>query len=111
MENKADIERFINDEFSSYYLLDELPVWNEENIEKVIPEMAAESAARLLTRIDNSQVENMVSVLLELRNNRKHPLLNKIIDGTLMGWNDSEENWRVFQTIVDSIIANLRSQR
>jgi hypothetical protein len=110
LDNKADIERYIDDEFSCYYLIDELPEWSEENIEKMIPEMASESAERLLTRIDKSQIEEMVTILSDMRNNRKHPLLRKIIEGTLVGWDGTEKNWRVFQIIVDSIIANLRSK-
>jgi hypothetical protein len=110
-DKKANIERYIENEFSCYYLADELPEWNEENIEKVIPEMAAESAERLLTRIDKSQIEDMVSVLSDLRDNREQPLLKKIIEGTLMGWDGAEKDWRVFQIIIDGIIANLEKQR
>lgn len=110
-DNKANIERYIENEFSCYYLVDELPEWNEKNIEKAVPEMAAEFAERLLTRIDKSQIEDMVSVLSDLRNNREQPLLKKIIEGALMDWNGAEKNWRVFRIIVDGIIANLEKRR
>lgn len=110
MDNDADIERYVEDEFSCYYLVDELPEWNEENIETMIPKMTADSAERLLTRVDKSKIEDMVRILSELRNGRKHPLLKRITEGSLMGWDDTEKDWRVFQIIVDGIIANLRKQ-
>jgi hypothetical protein len=111
MDNKVEIEGYIYNEFSCYYPGDELPgKWTESFIENEIPEMVADSARRLITCIDKSQIEDMISVLAELRRNQKHPLVEKIVYGSLMGWYDSEENWRVFQLIIDGIISNLRNQ-
>ncbi|MBO0856948.1 MAG: hypothetical protein J2P21_00535 [Chloracidobacterium sp.] len=110
MTTKKDIEQIIDDEFGSHYLSDELPVWNEGNIEKLVSRMTADSAERVLYWIEQSQIEDMVNALTNLRNKRNQPLLNRIINGTLRGWDCTEEDWRYFQIIVDGIIANLKNR-
>jgi len=108
MASSEELEQYINNEFGSYYLIDEIPNWSEEGVEQQLAKMAAGSARRFLYRIDNSQIENLVSILTDLRNKRNPSLLTRISEGSLMDWDATEEDWRMFQDIVDGIIANLK---
>jgi hypothetical protein len=108
MADKIDIEQYIDYEFGCYYLNGDFPgQWTDEFIEKDIPAMSTDSASRLLNRIGRDQIEELILVLSDMRNDRKHPLVEKIVEGTLMDWYGTDENWRVFQLIVDGIIDNL----
>jgi hypothetical protein len=110
MDNETDIERFIDNEFACYYNCDEAEEWYAENIEEAVPELAARSTERLLYRIDKSRIEDMVKVLSDMRDDRNHPFLERLIEGSLMDWHSAEETWRVFQMLADEIIANLRKK-
>jgi hypothetical protein len=105
-----DVEGAIINEFTSYYLSDELP--RERNsshfLQTELPNMAAESAERLKRLVGENNINKLVKVLQDMRNDTSHPLIKEISNNTLVAWDIDPDNRYFFQILLDTIITSLR---
>lgn len=107
----ADLHKAIKSEFTSYYQLDELPApWTEEVLRTQLPQRARASAIRLRRVVGEDNIPALVGIFEEMRNDPGHALIQRIGSSTMMVWSDDPEDWRVFQQLIDQIVANLRSE-
>lgn len=106
----ADLQKAIKSEFTCYYQLDELPAtWADQALRTELPQRAWASALRLRRVVGPASLPALAALLLEMRNDPSHPLVQRIGSSTMMMWSDEPEDWRVFQQLIDQIIGNLQA--
>jgi hypothetical protein len=101
-------EKILLDELSCWYHGDELLDVGGEEFAAEIPARAADSVANMAKAAGPGGLPEVIALLGALRDDRKHPLHEKIGDQTLIWWNDSDASWKAFQTLADAMIAGLR---
>jgi hypothetical protein len=106
MENNTNIEEALKQEFACYYLPDEL----EEGWEDSLPQMAWASASRLSDRVGENNIQDLIQVLTDARNDPDHPIIQMICDETLIDWIDEPTDWQLLQNLLDKIVVNLKPE-
>lgn len=90
-------------EFSTQYLVDEMPRFTPEFLETVLPRWAKASALRLSGQVDD--IGDLIQLADDLRQNPKHPMLPDLEHATSIDWTDE---WSVFSRLMDLLIGSLR---
>lgn len=102
------LNRAIDNEFTCYYQIDELPgPWNEEVLSTELPRRAWKSAVRLRQAVGEANVPALVQMLSDMQRDPGHPMVSMIGGYTRFIWTDDPEDWRVFQLLMELIITNL----
>jgi hypothetical protein len=86
-------------EFSTQYLVDEMPRFTPEFLETVLPRWAKASALRLSGQVDN--IDNLIRLADDLRQNRGHPMLPDLEHATSIDW---IEEWPVFTRLMELLV-------
>ena len=99
-------EEIVLDEFGCHYLGDELRV-GPDFVARVVPDMARDSAERMLSVLGTQDRAPLIALLRRLRDNRADPLHRTIGEQTLLWWADSDKNFVAFRALVDAMIKEL----
>ena len=100
------IEEALDQEFSAYWLDDEIPSFSEEFVAEILPIWARHSAERLRHAVGESEVENLRTFLDVLVRNPRHPFVELLSNSSLIVWNDAD-TWPYFVRILEIIRAEL----
>jgi hypothetical protein len=92
-------------EMGANYLGDELKV--SPDFTTRYATLIAGSVRRMKAAVGEQGPDELVALLRELRNNRKHPLYERIGNETLLNWEDDDELFEIFQQLLDAWIAGL----
>ncbi|WP_157281859.1 MULTISPECIES: hypothetical protein [unclassified Roseateles] len=92
-------------EFGCYYIADEFP-WQGP-----FQTWARDSAERLANLVEKEEVAALVSLLLEMAGNRRHPMVFALEQETHIDWSEDDRFWQVFADLVTLIAAALSSTR
>jgi len=90
-------------EFSTHYLVDEMPRFSREFSENVLPRWAKATALRLSGQVRD--IGNLIRLMDELGNNPIHPTLAELEDVTSIDWTDE---WPTFTRLLEMIVESLR---
>jgi hypothetical protein len=103
------LERIVWQEFSSYYLPEELPAqWSNSFLENELPEMARKSALRLNYSLKGYGSPILEDLLESACQDSAHPLIQVICDATLIDWAEETEKWDVLKKILSLIVRELK---
>ena len=97
--------KILLDEMGAYYLGDELRFTPDFTTRYAT--LIASSVRRMKAAAGEPGLAEMVALLRELRENRQHPLHERIAAETQLSWVDSEEMFGIFQQLVDAWIAGM----
>jgi hypothetical protein len=90
-------------EFSTQYLVDEMPRFTPEFLETVLPRWAKASALRLSGQVND--IDNLIHLADDLRKNPGHPMLPDLENATSIDWT---EEWPAFTRLMELLIKSLR---
>lgn len=99
-------EKVVLDELSSYFNADEANAVPHV-LEASLGRIAGESAARMVRAVGRDQRVALVELLNALRNDRSHPLHERIADRTMIEWSETEEEFALFGRLIDAIINDI----
>ncbi|MEH2250342.1 hypothetical protein [Nostoc sp.] len=106
MKNNINLESALKQEFGCYYLADEL----QEEWEDSLSQMAWASASRLGDRVGENNIQDLIQLLKDARNDPNHTVIQMICNETLVDWIDEPTDWQVLQNLLDMIIMNLKQE-
>lgn len=100
-----ELEEALINEFSTYYLVDDLPrVWNDASI----AELARESAERLAHGLSPRDREQLLSQLAQVANERQHRVNREISTSSEIDWAGIDSRWEQFSRLLRAVIQQLR---
>jgi hypothetical protein len=109
MAKTTDLQQLIDQEFSCYYMSDELPAaWDESFMEKELPKMARRSAVRLKHELKGENPQELIELLVTASQDPNHSMVQMICDATLIDWPEEPEDWSVLQKLLNQIAMNLK---
>jgi hypothetical protein len=109
MTNKNNLQKLIVNEFASQYLPDELPLeWDELAVNHLIPEMAYKSSNRLRSHVEKEDIQELVSLLRDVKSDPENDLTEKICGVNMVDWREDIEDWQVFEKLISLIIEDLK---
>ncbi len=102
-------EDLVLEEFGTRYVADRFPIYRELTSE--LPTLAVKSANCLAERSEEEDipVEQVITLLQQARDDRKHPLHGKITKSSQNGWTQPDWAWELFQQLANGIIAQLKA--
>jgi hypothetical protein len=102
-------EDLVVEEFGTRYVADRFSIYRELTSE--IPTLAVKSGNCLAERSEEEDipVEQVIVLLQQARDDRKHALHRAITRQSQNGWTNPEWAWELFQQLADGIIAHLKA--
>jgi hypothetical protein len=102
MSNCISPKQAIKYEFETRFLVDNLGKDWAQNI----PMMAKAAARRIRSDIESNQIDELITLLGEMRDDFEHPL-NQSANISDFDLEESPEEWTKFQNLLNTIILNL----
>lgn len=99
----------LENEFSCYYLGDELPPLQSDAFRSSLPQRTWASAIRLRQAVGDDNIGELINTLESLKESPDGALMGEITTATLIGWADDPKDWAVFQNLINQIIKYLQS--
>ncbi len=104
MTARGEIEEAVWQEFSCYYLPEELgPGWQQH-----LPQMARASAGRLIDCLDDQRLHQLEWLLEQAWQNPDHPMVRLISDATMIDWFEGDGDWQELQQLLVHLVAQLQ---